>query len=191
MHPESDALARSFASRYVTAGMSVADVGSFDVNGTFRGLFPGCRYVGLDIAPGPNVDRVVEPYDFGAETFDAVISGSTMEHVEDLVRWGAACIAITKPGGVLCIIAPHGTSGFTEHRHPVDCWRIFPDGMRFIFRDLDILECRMDARDTVLIARRPLIPALDEDDVRRALAKAALTAGQFAQEIRDRTKPEI
>ena len=41
-------------------GGSVLDVGSYDVNGTYRPLFPaGWDYLGVDIEKGPNVDLVV------------------------------------------------------------------------------------------------------------------------------------
>lgn len=154
MHQESYAAVADFVYRFARPGMRVADVGAFDVNGTFRPLFGGFEYVGIDMTPGPNVDRVVDPYDFGDGGFNIVVSGNSMEHVEDLRRWAAACLALLVPGGFLCITVPHGTSGFTEHRHPVDCWRVWPDGMRWLFRDMEILECRTDARDTVMIARR-------------------------------------
>ncbi len=32
-----------------------------------------------------------------------------------------------KPGGLCCIIAP---SAGPEHQYPVDCWRVYPDGLR-------------------------------------------------------------
>jgi hypothetical protein len=38
----------------------------------------------------------------------------------------------------------------------VDCWRIFPDGMKFLFRNTEILECYTGATDTCLIARKAL-----------------------------------
>lgn len=145
---------QAFADKYVTAPVRVADVGSYDVNGTFRDLFPHCEYVGVDITAGPNVDRVVRPEDFGEGGFDVVVSGSCMEHVEDVRQWAMQCIGLAKPNGLFCIVAPHGNTVVAEHRHPVDCWRIFPDGMRWAFRDLEIIECRMDQVDTILIARR-------------------------------------
>ena len=62
-----------------------------------------------------------------------------MEHVPDLHAFAAEVTRICLPGGLLCMIAPHT---WVEHQHPVDCWRIFPDGMRWLFRELEILECR-------------------------------------------------
>lgn len=109
-------------------------------DGTYRPLFAHCVYTGLDTAPGENVDRVVEPYDFGAEQYDVVISGQCLEHVEDTVRWVSAFTRICRPGGLMCIIAP---SAQAEHRFPIDCWRILPDGVRWLFRDQEVLECRL------------------------------------------------
>jgi cephalosporin hydroxylase len=146
---------KDFADRYVTEPGRVADVGAYDFNGNYRAFFPACEYTGIDLGPGPNIDRVVTPDDFGEGGFDVVVSGQCMEHVEDLRQWVAQCIGLAKPGGVLCIIAPNT---WPEHRHPVDCWRIYPDGMRWAFRELEILECRTVAEDTIMIARRPLEP---------------------------------
>jgi SAM-dependent methyltransferase len=153
MHPSSMQLMRMFVERYVSPSpeLKVADIGSYDVNGTYRELFSGCDYTGLDITPGPNVDRVVEEYSFGDEQFDVVISGQTLEHVYDLYRWRTAAIRILQPGGLLCVIAPHT---FGQHRFPVDCWRIFPDGMRWLFSELDIIECSMNECDTYLVGKK-------------------------------------
>lgn len=152
MHESSMNLMAQFVSQYVKAPCSVADVGSYDVNGTYRHLFENCSYIGLDIEAGPNVDRVVKKYDFGDTQFDVVISGQCMEHVEDLHRWRDAVVRILRPGGLLCVIAPHA---WPYHPHPKDCWRIFPDAMRWLFSELDILDCGMGAVDTRLVARKP------------------------------------
>jgi SAM-dependent methyltransferase len=123
------------------AGRTVLDVGSFDVNGTYRPLIEsmGGIYTGLDVAAGPNVDIVTpDPYRFplANASFDVVISGSTMEHVAAIWRWIPELVRVLRPGGVLCIVT-HWS--FPEHRYPVDCWRIMPDGMRFLFDETGCL----------------------------------------------------
>lgn len=113
----------------------VLDVGSYNVNGTFRHLVEGrgWKYTGLDIEAGPNVDVVTaDPYRFPFDdaTFDVVISGYCMEHVKSVWRWVPELARMLRPGGLLVIIT-HWQ--FFEHRYPVDCWRIMPDGMAHLF----------------------------------------------------------
>ena len=148
MHQSSLAIMKDFAKRIADelGGQSVRvlDIGSQDVNGTYRDLFsfPGAEYVALDIAPGPNVDLVVSDLYLWNEvpdaSFDVVISGQTLEHipfpwlvVEEIGRK-------LKVGGLACLIAP---SSGPEHRYPVDCYRYFSDGMRALadWAGLDVL----------------------------------------------------
>lgn len=116
-------------------GLTVLDVGSLDVNGTYRPLVEakGWKYIGLDTRFGKNVDIVAEDpflYPFPDDHFDMVISGSTMEHVTAIWRWVPELVRVLKPGGMLAILT-HWK--FPEHRYPLDCWRIMPDGMRYLF----------------------------------------------------------
>ena len=115
--------------------LDILDVGSYDVNGTHRGNFenPNWTYTGLDTEEGPNVDiTALDEYNFGLpdESFDVVISGSTVEHVKNIFLWIKEIARVTKKGGLICIITP---TYITEHRFPVDCWRIMPDGMNYMF----------------------------------------------------------
>lgn len=79
-----------FVNHYIGEGngAKVLDVGSYDVNGTYKELFEGksVKYFGLDIAEGPNVDIVMEtPYSWNNiedESFDYIISGQAFEHIE-------------------------------------------------------------------------------------------------------------
>lgn len=121
---------------------NVLDVGSYDVNGNYRSLVEdrGWTYTGLDLVAGPNVDVVAEkPYKFGLRgaSYDVVMSGSTMEHVEAIWLWVPELARLLKVGGMLAIVT-HWQ--FPEHRYPVDCWRIMPDGMRYLFDQTGVLE---------------------------------------------------
>ena len=64
-----------------TRAPDVIDVGSQDVNGSYRPLFakPGWRYRGIDMTAGPNVDIVMpDPYELplSSRSVDLVISGN-------------------------------------------------------------------------------------------------------------------
>ena len=64
MHASSYKNMERFINKYLRdwehSKATVLDVGSQDVNGTYKPLFAGWEYKGLDICPGSNVDIVVE-----------------------------------------------------------------------------------------------------------------------------------
>lgn len=147
MHAEGFAAMKAILRLYPRLPANVLDVGSLDVNGTLRPLVEshGWQYTGLDVTPGRNVDVVASDpylYPFHDGQFDMVISGSTMEHVEAIWRWMPELVRVLRPGGMLGIVT-HWS--FPEHRFPVDCWRIMPDGMRYLFDQTERLE-RYDIR---------------------------------------------
>jgi SAM-dependent methyltransferase len=160
MHPSSVNLMKEFVVRYLpnAMGVNVLDIGSYNVNGSYKHLFLHCKYTGLDITAGPNVDIVApSPYHYPIEndTYDVVISGQAIEHVQDMHAWIREIARVTKSGGLVCIIGPQL---WEEHRYPVDCWRILPDGMKFLLGEiagLDCVESYMVGRDTIGIARKP------------------------------------
>lgn len=158
--------------RYQHKDMAVLDVGSYDVNGTYKPLFTktGWTYAGLDVNSGENVDLVVHDYyqweNLAAESFDVVISGQTFEHIEYFWLTMVEIVRILKPGGLCCIIAP---SNGLEHQFPVDCWRFYPDGFHALARyaNLTALEVSTEFeppsygdgselwKDSLLIAQKP------------------------------------
>ena len=126
--------------------IKILDVGSYDVNGTHRKNFdnPTWTYVGLDTEAGENVDIVaIDEYNFDIpdESFDVVVSGSTAEHVKNIFLWIKEIARVTKKGGLICIITP---SRIDEHRFPVDCWRIIPDGMIYMFEYANLINIKSE-----------------------------------------------
>jgi SAM-dependent methyltransferase len=114
---------------------TVVDVGSFDFNGSYRDIFAGFNYIGVDIQKGKNVDVVMESeYDTGLpESYaDIVISGQCLEHCRNPFKLVGEMFRICKPGGTCIVCAPfvHGI-----HLHPIDCWRFLPDGFKCLFED--------------------------------------------------------
>jgi SAM-dependent methyltransferase len=176
MHQSSFEKMLDFRNRYLTEfqghPLKILDLGSQDLNGSYREIFndPAWSYTGADLAPGKNVDIVLDdPYRWKAikgESIDVLISGQAFEHIEFFWLTMLEAARVLKTGGLVCIIAP---SGGYEHRHPVDCWRFYPDGMRALarFARLEALEAKTDWnpdpykdyshlwKDTVLIAKRP------------------------------------
>lgn len=134
MHKQAHDQMSKLLAAYPVMGADVLDVGALDVNGNYRGLVEGLgwTYTGLDMVGGPNVDVVApDPYHYPVEDrFDVVISGSVMEHVEAIWLWIPELVRVLRPGGMLAIITH---TQWPYHPYPVDCWRILPDGMRYLF----------------------------------------------------------
>jgi SAM-dependent methyltransferase len=147
-----------FLGKYLNkdTSLDILDVGSMDVNklGTYRSLMsPKWTYTGLDISGGRNVDIVIKPYnwDLGKE-YDVVICGQCLEHVEDMSAVIDQILKHLKPNGFLCIIVPWR---WDEHKFPLDCWRVLPDGMRWLLRKTEILSVhKNDSGDCVGVAKK-------------------------------------
>jgi len=150
MHASSLQHMQSLADRYLTKGcsMSILDVGSFDVNGSYKPILHrrGARYVGLDLLAGPNVDVVLKsPYFFplSSNGFDLVVSGQAFEHIEFFWLTWMEMVRVVKPNGLIFLIAP---SKGPEHRYPQDCWRYYPDSYRALSKlgNCELLEVSTD-----------------------------------------------
>lgn len=100
---------------------SVLELGSFNVNGSVKGLFraEGAAYYGVDLRPGPDVDEVADAADFAPAPgrFDAVLCTSLLEHCPYPGRVVANAGRILPQGGRLYLTTPvdnypaHGVDG--------------------------------------------------------------------------------
>ncbi len=165
----------AFRDRYLSERIGqplrIVDVGSLDVNGTYRGIFtqPLWTYTGLDMTAGANVDTVLRtPYvwrEVASSSADVVISGQAFEHIQYFWITMLEIARVLTTGGICCILAP---SSGPEHRYPVDCWRFYPDGLTSLadFAQLETLEAITqwddlgDAEsdcwhDSMLVCRKP------------------------------------
>ena len=142
-----------FKTKYLNSlldkSLKILDVGSCDVNGSYRDLFQNetWDYTGLDMHKGKNVDLVPnDEYNWteiNDSEFDVIISGQAFEHIEYFWLTIKEISRIMKKNAYLCIIAP--SSGY-EHKFPVDCWRFYPDGMKAIakYANLNTVEVYAD-----------------------------------------------
>ena len=142
------------------AALDVLDVGSLlvpeSLQRTYRELMsPQWRYTGADIAAGPNVDMVMAEYGIPAPdgAYDVVISGQCLEHVREPWKLVPEMARVLAAGGLMVLTAPFQ---WAEHRFPLDCWRLLPDGMRVLFdlAGLTTVEAYINGRDCWGIARK-------------------------------------
>jgi len=104
---------------------SVLDIGSRDINGNNRWMFPDAQYLGIDKEPGPNVDIVVEGDEFWpGRTFDAVLCTEVLEHTwmwRDVLSNAADLLS---PQGILLVTCAgpgrpeHGTASCEPESNP-------------------------------------------------------------------------
>ena len=128
--------------------LTVLDIGSYNVNGSLRGIFPDAwKYTGLDIVPGPNVDIVMDrdkPFPIPPGTVDLVVTVSCFQYVENPFKLIGQLYECLKPGGMIFICASSdertGLLGLPKHLCPhndkeFDCWRIKKYGMIALLED--------------------------------------------------------
>lgn len=133
---------REFVTRFIDKygePKKVLEIGSREVDGRIRDLFPNTDYTGLDLERGVGVEVTMNAHDlkekFKRDSFDLVICCETLEHddkfwltVENM-RW------ILKPGGFMIISVPG--QACPEHAWPLDCWRFMRDGVTSFFEDFE------------------------------------------------------
>ncbi len=93
----------------------VLEIGSLDINGSIRGFFNQCEYIGIDVAEGKCVDVVCQgqEYDASNDSFDHVVSCETLEHNPYWKETFTNMIRLCRPGGLVSMSC--ATSGRGEH----------------------------------------------------------------------------
>lgn len=101
-----------------------------------RALFPGVRYVGIDVRPGPSVDVVADGATWQPdEQPDLVLCCEVLEHVHPETQRAIVSNAyrMLADGGLLIITAameprkPHTWDGHEQGTPGVDYWNVEPD----------------------------------------------------------------
>ncbi len=96
--------------------VTVLDVGSLDINGSNKYLFFGnIIYLGIDVAPGNNVDIISAAHELALppETFDTIISTECLEHDRYWKLTLKNAVRMLRPGGML--LTTCATTGRPEH----------------------------------------------------------------------------
>ena len=164
MHNSSMDRMSEFVDKYLDRKkvFKILDIGSccrHPSQDTYKKFFnnPSWEYFGMDIEAGHNVDLIANDiYDWGIEPlyYDVIISGQCLEHVKDVKKWIQQINDCLKREGLVCIIAPWT---WRQHRYPFDCWRILPDGMEFLLKDVcgfQILDIFTKENDCIGIAKK-------------------------------------
>lgn len=113
------------------------------------------QFVGMDLAVGPNVDRVIDicaPLGrlraaLGDEPFDLVICCHVLEHTKAPSRAARNIQTLLKPGGLVFVATPWSQA---FHAAPDDYWRFSMRGLGLLFSRLEILSAFYSGGDVGL-----------------------------------------
>lgn len=105
----------------------------------------GDNCLNIDIQQAPGVDIVADihalPDDIG--TFDAIICTAVLQYCRNPFKVADELYRALKPGGLLFVSAPW-IQGYCPDTP--DRWRFSADGLREIFKELEIIECEPGIR---------------------------------------------
>jgi SAM-dependent methyltransferase len=167
---------RAYLGAYERVPLAVLDVGSCAIGGAETGTHRadieqrGWTYMGVDIAAGPNVDRVLaDGYDWreiDSDSVDVVLCSQVLEHTRYPWRVVQEIARVLRPRGLAFLAAP---SAGHVHRYPEDCFRYYPDGLPALARagGLDIVDANVQQRpvyrsniwyDAVAVVQKPDLP---------------------------------
>jgi hypothetical protein len=103
MHQQAFEWIAAQVARSARPAPSVLEIGSLDINGSVRPLFPGAsHYHGLDLVAGDGVDEVADAATWTPpRTYDVVVSAEVLEHAPAWRANHTMMWAATAPGGLL------------------------------------------------------------------------------------------
>ena len=114
----------------------IVEIGAYQVAGqesiaNLRPLFPGKEYLGVDMRPGPGVDRVanVERLPLRSRSVGTVLALNTFEHVRCFWRGLDEVHRVLRADGVLILSTPFH---FRIHAYPDDYWRFSPSAYEML-----------------------------------------------------------
>jgi len=135
MHLNSKLLFEKHALPHFRDGMKVLEIGPDVFPSSYRQLVdnPTLQWDTIDMVESADLTfQNIDEYTFPIETdqYDLVLSAQVIEHVKKIWDWLPEVARVCKPRGTIVTINP---VSFRYHEAPVDCWRIYPEGMRALY----------------------------------------------------------
>lgn len=136
MHENCRLVFDRYAKNYFAANARVLEIGPDRHPSTFRQLLgrDETKWDTLDIRSwGPPTYISADGYHFPVPSgeYDIVFSASVAEHVREVWTWMKELARVCRVGGRVITICP---TSWPYHEAPVDCWRIYPEGMMALYR---------------------------------------------------------
>lgn len=149
MHLNSELLFKKYAKTYFKNNLKVLEIGPDMIPSSFSTMIgnPTITWHTLNIVAGERTSNAKNEdldilstdeynYPIANDTYDIIISSNVLEHVRKFWTWFAELKRILKPGGLIITISP---ISWPYHEAPVDCWRIYPEGMAALYEELGLM----------------------------------------------------
>lgn len=147
MHLNSSLLFKKYALGFLNNNSRILEVGPAGNPSAYKRLAdnPNLIWHTIDFSESVFIEgannaltyQITDPYRYPVESdsYDVVLSGQVIEHIEDVWKWVIELKRIVKPGGYIITINP---VSWPYHEAPIDCWRIFPMGIKNIAERSDL-----------------------------------------------------
>ena len=152
MHSNSRLLFERYAKSEIGHHRKILEIGPDAVPSTYRRLSDDLSPVWhtLDITGNPELtypNSSEHAFAIPDESYDVVISAQVIEHVRRPWKWLREVARVTRVGGLVITINP---VSWIYHEAPIDCWRIYPEGMKALYEDaaLTVLLSRWESLET-------------------------------------------
>lgn len=172
MHLNSELLFRKYFPKYFKPNMKVLEIGPAGIPSAYSKIVndPTIQWDTLDFESTKFIAsstsnltyRIKEPYVFPIpdNTYDIVLSGQVIEHVQEIWTWMNELKRVTKNKGIIFTINP---VSWPYHEAPIDCWRIFPLGISALAKycNLEVVHCTFESIELEqLIQKHKYIPRI-------------------------------
>jgi SAM-dependent methyltransferase len=136
MHRNCVLLFSKYAKSFFKEGMRVLEIAPDTYPSSLQKLIDvkGLKWETLEVRSRPDMGTALTylseneyAYPISDEQFDIVLSANVIEHVKDIWIWVEEVARVCKTGGHIITINP---ISWPFHGEPLDCWRIYPEGMK-------------------------------------------------------------
>jgi SAM-dependent methyltransferase len=149
MHKNSQLLFAKYASNFFRPGMRVLEIGPDKFPSTFQAIMKdkSLTWDTLDLYESEKLtycSKSQYSFPIADNAYDIILSAQVLEHVRKIWLWTKELSRICKVGGVVITINP---VSWPYHEAPVDCWRVYPEGMRALYEDasLEVIESKWES----------------------------------------------
>jgi SAM-dependent methyltransferase len=151
MHCNSKLLFKTYAPDYFKKESQVLEIGPDAFPSSYRKLIENetARWDTLDIFENPKLTYSNSPENkflIPDNKYDVVLAANVLEHVKKPWVWLKEVGRVCAPGGHLILVTP---VSWPYHPAPVDCYRIYPDGMKALLEEagLETVKCLFESRE--------------------------------------------